>query len=158
MKDESYQKAMEQIEMLRPAIEKMNRSERRRQETGNRIQPARGWTKHPGPKQKKQGTGWMRELDAAYRSPDGQFVIMTRTIRTEWGQVIHATITSHQEPTWSEKQWIKNQLFGPEAHAIEVFPKESQLVDEADMYHLWILPPGFEIPFTLKASEGGSDR
>lgn len=32
---------------------------------------------------------------------------------------------------------------------IEVYPKESDLVDEANMYHLWILPKEMELPFTL---------
>lgn len=74
---------------------------------------------------------------------------MTRQVKTEWGTITHATITSHDEPKWRDKQWIKNQIFGEEAQALEVFPKESQLVDGAPMYHLWILPPGFKIPFTL---------
>lgn len=129
----------------------MNRAERRRQERGHKL--LSGWTQHPAPKETGYGDGWTRELDRCYRSPRGKFVVMTREIETEWGWVTHATISSHQQPTWSEKQWIKNELFGRETQAIEVFPKESELVDEADMYHLWILPPGFEIPFTIYDKE-----
>ncbi|MGR9527665.1 DUF7694 domain-containing protein (plasmid) [Priestia megaterium] len=48
-----------------------------------------------------------------------------------------------------EKQRIKNEIFGEEYTAIEVFPKESELVDEANMYHLWVLPKGMNLPFGI---------
>ena len=41
---------------------------------------------------------------------------------------------------WREMQNIKNELFGPETTAIEYYPAESQLVDKANIYWLWILP------------------
>ena len=44
--------------------------------------------------------------------------------------------------------------------AVEVYPPESQLVDDADLYHLWVLPAGFELPFGLHgatASDGGNE-
>lgn len=47
--------------------------------------------------------------------------------------------------TWQDKQKIKNDLFGPETQALEVYPRESQLVDDANMYWLWILPCEDEI-------------
>lgn len=50
---------------------------------------------------------------------------------------------------WAMKQRIKNELLGPEVVAIEVFPAASTLVDDANMYHLWLLPDGFALPFTL---------
>lgn len=40
--------------------------------------------------------------------------------------------------SWATKQRIKNEVFGNEVEAIEVFPKESLLVDQAEMYWLWI--------------------
>ncbi len=33
--------------------------------------------------------------------------------------------------------------------AIEVFPPVSELIDEANAYHLWVFPPGTLLPFTL---------
>ena len=38
---------------------------------------------------------------------------------------------------WRHFQEIKNQLVGPECEAIELYPAESRLVDEANKYHLW---------------------
>jgi hypothetical protein len=50
-------------------------------------------------------------------------------------------------PTFHEMQRIKDDLAGAEATAVEVYPPRSELVDEADMFHIWVLPAG--LPFTL---------
>ena len=124
----------------------MNRAERKRQQRGHIIT---GWTKHPSPKDKKTGSGWFRQLDRVYRRNDGMYVCMMRDIQTAWGKVTHVTITAARgKPQWAEKQRIKNELFGLEAVAVEVFPKESELVDHAEMYHLWVLHDT-EIPFGI---------
>lgn len=49
--------------------------------------------------------------------------------------------------TWSAKQRVKNELMGYSRVAVEVFPKSDELVDQADAYHLWVLPEGFRLPF-----------
>lgn len=36
--------------------------------------------------------------------------------------------------------------------AIEVFPSQDQLVDEANVYHLWVLPKEVQLPFGLHFS------
>lgn len=46
---------------------------------------------------------------------------------------------------WRDKQEIKNQLAGPEAEAFELYPAESRVVDQANQYHLWVMPPGVTI-------------
>ncbi len=43
---------------------------------------------------------------------------------------------------WVHFQQIKNQLLGPECEAVEIYPKESKLVDAKHHYHLW----GFRSP------------
>jgi hypothetical protein len=43
---------------------------------------------------------------------------------------------------WRELQNIKNALFGPESTAIEIYPPQSKLTDEANIYWLWVLPDG----------------
>lgn len=108
------------------------------------------WIGKPSPKSMRKGTGWFGELNKAYSN--GQYAVMTRTIQTDWGEVIHACIRNidSTDIPWAEKQRIKNELFGSERTAIEVFPKESELVDEANMYHLWVLPKDVELPFGLK--------
>lgn len=51
--------------------------------------------------------------------------------------------------TWAIKQRIKNELAGPERLAFEVYPPVSELIDEVDMYWLWIMPEGEKMPFKL---------
>lgn len=110
------------------------------------------WIQHPSPKQLKIGNGWFGELDRVYRNKSSKYVVMIRSVETEWGSVEHACIRNAESTdiSWAEKQRIKNEIFGKETIAIEVFPKESLLVDEANMYHIWVLPENMNLPFGLK--------
>ena len=49
---------------------------------------------------------------------------------------------------WRTLQIIKNDMLGPEVTCVEIFPAESDMVDEADYRHLWpvmkSLLPGWE--------------
>jgi hypothetical protein len=66
--------------------------------------------------------------------------------------VLQATIGRHGdlEPiTWDELQRIKNELLGKESTAIEFFPSEYHLVNQANLRHLWVLPTEFALPFGL---------
>jgi hypothetical protein len=47
---------------------------------------------------------------------------------------------------WRHFQAIKNEVAGPEREAVEIFPPESQLVDGANEYHLFVLPKGLQSP------------
>ena len=44
-------------------------------------------------------------------------------------------------------QRIKDEIAGQDATAVEVYPPHSEIVDQADMYHLWVLPE--PLPFSL---------
>lgn len=48
---------------------------------------------------------------------------------------------------WSSMQAIKNAIVGPEREAVEIYPPDSELVDVANMYHLWVLPEGQRLGF-----------
>jgi hypothetical protein len=103
---------------------------------------------------------WMPQMDRCWNSDDG-FQVMSRLIQTDWGKVEHATIirvtkdenrfsvNGERDIPWSVKQEIKNELFGEKRLAIEVFPKEKNLVDVMDVYHLWVFPKDFDLPFGL---------
>ncbi len=52
-------------------------------------------------------------------------------------------------PTWAELQRIKDELIGPEREAAQVHPRASELVDDADMYHLWLFPADESCPFNF---------
>jgi hypothetical protein len=65
---------------------------------------------------------------------------------------MHIVIRRHDGApvhSWTDFQRIKNELYGKERQAIEVYPPESELVDARNLYHLWVLPEGVTLPFTL---------
>jgi hypothetical protein len=51
-------------------------------------------------------------------------------------------------PGWAELFKIKNELIGPDAWAMEVHPPADRLVDDAPMYHLWVITDPELIPRT----------
>ena len=97
---------------------------------------------------------WMPQLDRSWESEDG-YTVMSRQIKTAWGIVEHITIDRlggngfGGDIPWAVKQEIKDELFGFQRIAIEVFPSKKNLVDARDVYHLWLLPKDFKIPFGL---------
>ena len=111
------------------------------------------WTLKPSPNEKNRGNGWLHDMTTVFVDKDKNYCVMIREFNCEWGNVEHACIRNKENTdiSWAEKQRIKNEIFGKEAVAIEIFPKESELVDEANMYHLWVLnDKNIKIPFTLK--------
>jgi len=41
--------------------------------------------------------------------------------------------------SWQEMQRIKNEVFGEEAEAFEMYPKVSELTDVANLYWMWVI-------------------
>lgn len=72
--------------------------------------------------------------------------------RMDFSGARHLAISSLSgiRPTWPEAQRIKTEIAGAEATAVEVYPPESEVVDQADMYHLWVMPG--RLPFSLKST------
>ena len=95
------------------------------------------------------GTGWCREIRAV--QANDLYVVLIRPMMTDWGIVQHLAIrtASNLEPPWRDKQRIKNELCGPDHTAIEVMPPAGELVDQADMYHMWVMTPAFALPFSI---------
>lgn len=116
----------------------------------------RNWYKMIPPKYCHETLGmysgtWMPDMDRCWESDDG-FGVMSRKIRTEWGVVEHVTIQrmgGYGDIPWAVKQEIKNELFGYRCTAIEVFPDIKKFVDVCDVYHLWVLPEDFKLPFGI---------
>jgi hypothetical protein len=85
------------------------------------------------------------------------YIVMAYDRSTSWGRIVHLAIRKldndgpGSDVPWAHKQRIKTELIGPRRVAIELFPSEHELVDEANMYHLWVLPEGTTVPFTLDA-------
>lgn len=71
---------------------------------------------------------------------------------TEWGTVLHLWVRRNDQGTgvtWTDLQRIKDELIGPERTGVQVYPARSDLVDAANIYHVWVLPEGFKLPFGL---------
>jgi len=51
--------------------------------------------------------------------------------------------------TWSEKQKIKDELFGKDRTAIEIYPPSNELIDDGNVYHLWVYKRGYKFPFSF---------
>ena len=52
---------------------------------------------------------------------------------------------------WRHMQQIKNELVGPQCEGVELYPAERRLIDQANMYHLWVIDENddastFELP------------
>ena len=87
--------------------------------------------------------GWLGEV--AYVRRNRVFAVLVR----DCGKAVHLAVSSlsGDRPTWPEMQRIKSELAGPTATGIEVYPPDAEVVDQADMYHLWII--GGDLPFSL---------
>jgi hypothetical protein len=81
------------------------------------------------------------------------YSVQVSELLTEAGSVVHLWIRRHDESTtrsWSELQRIKDELVGRDRTAVEVFPPADEVVDQANMFHLWVLPAHLRLPFSLK--------
>lgn len=107
---------------------------------------------------------WQPEMDRCWIREEDGVCVCSRLIRVpkEWGERIeHVTITRGRSIssdgsgsfTWAEKQQIKDELFGSNRLAVEVFPKADRLIDVSDVYHLWVFDKRFELPFGIHPKE-----
>lgn len=74
-------------------------------------------------------------------------------ICAEWNRspMVHLNIRRRDGAAifdWRHRQWIKNQLVGPECEGMEIYPAESRLSDEGNKYHVFcFLDPAIRLPF-----------
>lgn len=83
---------------------------------------------------------------------NGMFVVQAFNTPNAWGaiRVMIRWNDCRPDHDWSLFQRIKNELFGPERVALEVFPAESNKQDVANIYWFWVLPEDFECPIEIK--------
>ncbi len=117
---------------------KLIQTEAARRRTGNWGD----WETMPGPFSEQRG--WLSQCTRAH--VNRVFSVLERNV----GDVVHLAVSSLSErrPTWPEMQRIKDEIAGPDATAVEVYPLHDEIVDEANMYHIWVLPEhlGFGLP------------
>lgn len=113
------------------------------------------WHKEIPPKYLHEQIGvyegvWLPLMDRYWESDEG-YNVMSREFSCELGKFQHITIeAANGKPVgWSIKQQIKDELFGRDRIAIEVYPDNKHLVDVMNVYHLWILPKKSKMPFGI---------
>lgn len=95
-------------------------------------------------------SGWSLEMNLTWVDAGKNYAVLGRELETEWGKVTHLAIRNAPgtDIGWREKQIIKNKIMGYNALAIEVYPPHDELINQANMYHLWVLHET-KLPFTL---------
>lgn len=88
-------------------------------------------------------TGWLSQIRKAIKNR--VFSVLVRPLPDG----VHLAIASlsGERPTWWEAQEIKNTIAGESKQAVEIYPPQNEVVDEADMYHLWVL--NNPLPFSI---------
>ena len=90
-------------------------------------------------------------MTRAYRNTRYTIMIYDDT-KVSTGTAIKCLIQKHDDTPilnhWSEIQKIKNEIFGKEVVAVEYYPAESELINEYNIYWIWIFPEGV-LPKTL---------
>jgi hypothetical protein len=92
------------------------------------------------------GRGWAREFTKAHRNK--VFSVLDRD--TNGARHLAVSSLSSIRPSWYEMQRIKDELAGEDATAVEVYPPHVEIVDGADMFHIWVLP--YRLPFGLSST------
>ena len=114
------------------------------------------WREAPPPSGSK---GWLSEVAKVHHN-----TVFSVLVRTFWadgiGTMTHAAIstTNGADIAWRDKQRIKNELFGEDALAVEVYPRTVDLIDRAPMFHLWIYPIQVKLPFGLHKDRRDRDN
>lgn len=117
---------------------------------------ARRWARQNGPEFVRQDepdpAAWPG-LVGADVWVNNAYMVLVRKVATPWGEARHLHIQRlDTKPVrkWRDLQAIKNSLAGPDAVAVEMFPAKGEVVDEHHHYHLWVLPEGLKLPFTIR--------
>lgn len=97
---------------------------------------------------------WLNRVEPGYIHDAYVNLVMSVQVSTHltgWGEIVHLWIRRHdQQPMiWRDMQRVKNELVGEHRVGIEVYPPSTDVIDQANIYHLWILPEGFQLPFLL---------
>lgn len=84
------------------------------------------------------------------------YVVLAQVLQEvpPFGLVVQLSITTHDQQArhdWREMQRIKNEIVGEGVEAVELYPSENRLVDNANWYHLFCFPrlglQGGRLPF-----------
>ena len=129
----------------------MNREQRRASKSNGRKMMKGGWSPFED---------WTERAKGLASQPRGLIRFWKNNIytvqhfkkETGWGVIDHLMCRRNDESavhSWQELQRIKNEVMGEHRTAVEVYPSIEKLMDDANIYHLWVLPENFSLPFSL---------
>ena len=79
---------------------------------------------------RRTGEGWFDETEECYNGfPAENGEVTWLSIKRRDKEAIH---------DWRDLQRIKNDICGPDAEAMEIYPAETRLMDRANQYHLFV--------------------
>lgn len=111
------------------------------------------WEERPIPPEYTRRLGFTRGL------LNNRYSVQIRPVVVDdWGEIAHLQIARHDGSEidgWDDLNRIRRELY-PGHTAIEVYPTDDKLVDQAAARHLWVLPAGVELPFGLHLWKEGT--
>lgn len=126
------------------------------------------WQRQPVPMINRNGPTWDRQIDEIWIASNSteKTAVQIRNFSTpKFGEMRHLfikvlnlkkyalqgafAIRNSEDPTYEQKAWVLSTLGRWKKLALEVFPKTSELVDGANLYHIWELENEEKLPFDL---------
>ncbi len=89
-----------------------------------------------------------RYLVMGFAEPDG--ILRLSVQRTEW-QAAHANFADRIP--WDDMQQIKAEAGYGDRTAVEIYPPDSEIVNVANMRHLWVMPAGRFVKFMWRKED-----
>lgn len=84
-------------------------------------------------------------IEGVYTDENGEFIVEKHKIPNNPPFIYRLAIKRADKAichSWNVLQEIKNAIVGEEVIAIEVYPKQSEVTDTSNMYHLWVIKEG----------------
>lgn len=114
-----------------------------------RLQTARNEFKRPVSKFEKvdlsKASFIPKGMTRAYRNTRYMVMVYDNTLTTN-GEAIQILVQKHDDTPimnhWREMYNIKNEIFGHDVTAIEYYPAKENLIDDHNIYWMWIFPDG----------------
>jgi hypothetical protein len=132
----------------------MKRSKKKRQQRyGKAAHPDAPWAPFQECDVLVDGQGVKRDIPNGFvylRNNHYTVCVTGCAAKEPYGRVLWLSIKRNDRKVirdWRDLQRIKNMVVGPEFEAVEIFPKESRLVDTSNQFHLWVFLDGYTFPF-----------
>lgn len=130
----------------------MNREQRRASKSNGRRMMKGGWSPFEDWTERAQELRFGAPRGLIKCLKNNMYIVQCFKKETGWGVIDHLMCRRNDESathSWQELQRIKNEVMGEDRTAVEIYPSVNKLVDDANIYHLWVLPEKFSLPFSL---------